>query len=923
MKSKPCVVLLWKEYRTQRGFWLALTAMGVVYQILFLLSSETNDQTRDMSFGLASTFPVIYALGCSCVLFGGEREEQTWPFLKAIAAQPVPVIASKTGFFLLSTCLMLVVLGLTACLVNLPAFLGAGPWSFSSKLWENSREIIQFGVLLPMHLLVFGIFFGLFMRKVIATVLATAVMSVISLFAIMRWTGPLGPIELHWHPPIWYWIALFSGFVGDIWIVSRQLSGPRDRSKSNREASAGGTEMMLYATGAVPLKSQVFRRLLWQEMRQSRWFVLLFAAVCALPIFTSLFARTHLLALFAVGTLPAMFGLMAFHSEQQDQRFRFWSERGFSPTAVWFTRHCFWLTLAIVITIGLGAAVFWVSQRNPHSTLHFSGPREFYQTVDAINSRFANPDDSLLVAGVLGFFCAYGIGQLMSMLVPRILIAGFLTFVLLALTGYWYLMTSLFGIPLWMSIAWIFPATMFATLLRTTDWGLDRRTWRARGKVLATLGLPFLFVICGTALYRVLEIPDRGVEYQELIANHPQSISDEALETAAMYREIDLGLPPQTNPNWYQDNRSQIPRLLAITERASCAIAQTTAPDGNPYENIGQFGNQLFRLLREDADRLIAEQKLEAAYSRYLAMLRMANHFAQGGGVPRWQASQDHVLKTYELIAQWASIPEQTSARILEAREEVEYQAVLFPPLSDAYLRDQRKYAAWISEQSLDQIIVPVGDSEDLYQPVLGSKLSRVFFWEKIRIERLLKAITVDHHLWIQHMETSTTKIGGDPTSGSLARITALPRQSWGEVVLDKNLDEAVRQRAMQLKLELLAYRADHGAFPESLEQLRDKYSFELPVDPWRGQPFQYLSGMTTTNIGQALLRPKSKGDRAILWTSAGMQQNPRVKVKIQDDTNSPPVLVLQSIYWGGLRERVLMSNHHNSPTNGYLFFVP
>ena len=60
--------IVWKEYRTQRGFWLAVLGMAFVAQ-LFVWANVRNDASRAMLLFLIALFsPAIYALACGAVL---------------------------------------------------------------------------------------------------------------------------------------------------------------------------------------------------------------------------------------------------------------------------------------------------------------------------------------------------------------------------------------------------------------------------------------------------------------------------------------------------------------------------------------------------------------------------------------------------------------------------------------------------------------------------------------------------------------------------------------------------------------------------------------------------------------------------------------------------------------------------------------
>ena len=64
--------LVWKEYRMQRAFWLAMVALAFLVQVLFVSLSEADRgslQVVGPPFTFALLFSALYALGCGATLF--------------------------------------------------------------------------------------------------------------------------------------------------------------------------------------------------------------------------------------------------------------------------------------------------------------------------------------------------------------------------------------------------------------------------------------------------------------------------------------------------------------------------------------------------------------------------------------------------------------------------------------------------------------------------------------------------------------------------------------------------------------------------------------------------------------------------------------------------------------------------------------
>src|SRR4051794_15635228 len=96
--------MIWKEYRAQRGYWLAIAGFSVVLMLLFLGFLSADDPERFLAlWTIAISLPAVYALGCSAVVFASEREDGTTEMLQIMAARPSRVYLGKVSFSLVST----------------------------------------------------------------------------------------------------------------------------------------------------------------------------------------------------------------------------------------------------------------------------------------------------------------------------------------------------------------------------------------------------------------------------------------------------------------------------------------------------------------------------------------------------------------------------------------------------------------------------------------------------------------------------------------------------------------------------------------------------------------------------------------------------------------------------------------------------
>ena len=97
--------LIWKEYRSQRGFWLGMVGLVLFGQFVvwtFPVSVTVNAQTL---FALALGGAAFYGLGCAATLYSAEQEAKTFERLCLLSASPGGVLASKLSYTIASTAL--------------------------------------------------------------------------------------------------------------------------------------------------------------------------------------------------------------------------------------------------------------------------------------------------------------------------------------------------------------------------------------------------------------------------------------------------------------------------------------------------------------------------------------------------------------------------------------------------------------------------------------------------------------------------------------------------------------------------------------------------------------------------------------------------------------------------------------------------
>lgn len=834
--------IIWKEYRAQRTLWLTILGTAVALQFFFVLATGGTGPGIG-PYGAALTFPTLYALACSAVLFAAEREEETRELLRHLAAPAGRLLAGKVGFAVASTGLMLLLLWLLAAVLSREL-------SPAQQFYDMKLEVWQVGALLCVEVLLWGLCFSLSMQRVLNAVCVTAAVAA----------------GMHYFYPYNYYV-LPALLVVDVWLARRWLaerlipgavawhSWRRGARPAMDRISAHKRDA--YATEATPAWRRPIQRLIWQEWRQARAFlgVALAAGVALMTLSGYIASRSrfdygHAVLLLA----PLVFGLWTFQSEQAGRRFRFLAERGIAPQAVWLSKHVVWLTATVIVSLAL-ALTFWISA----SVWQPSALEVDWH-----------------VSGILMYVAlSYSVGQFLSLLLPRAVTAVFIGLVLNSLSAAWLFFMVYLQVPLVWSVGTIPLVLMAATLLRSHDWMLERNSVRGWLQLTSGLLAAALLLVAGVAAYRVWEVPWRGPGFD--VADPSQRATADEAPTAELYRQATdslvypLGLKNRTDPKllaqdgwpntppeereWLAVNPRTIELLLAATSQPVGVFA--ARGDAESYLQVKFFApHSLGKLLLVSARQLEAEGKLDEALDRYVAALRLAKHAAHRGSLSPWLAGNLLQQETYQWLPRWAADPQQEPLKIAAAMRRIDQETRDFPPASEAV---KVEYAVAQEIMSLDlasQVRIRLGKSNPQTELFI---LERIAPWEWTRARRVLDALVAENLGMLAQFEPLFARPGTDlltlhestfADDGPFKRRTEAWIQTTpgllhrGAFHIDSliwtRIDTQTHRSACLLTLALLKWRLEKGELPQRLDEL-GSYALQYALDPWSGQMFGYL----------------------------------------------------------------------------------
>ena len=226
----------------------------------------------------------------------------------------------------------------------------------------------------------------------------------------------------------------------------------------------------------------------------------------------------------------------------------YFAERGVAPRFVWLSRQC----------LGIGALAGWFALMS----IAFAADSLAYGVLRR-NDPFAVDGAALHFAELYAIYgiclgisiLGYCTSQACSLIARSGVIGLFFGIICSWLVGMWAVTMNGLHVPLWFSVAPLPLIFLWASWLRAPDWIDYRTTWRARGKLIASLAIPLLAIGVSVACYRVLEIPKVAVDLP--LEEYRKPPTKEALETARMYEEAWKSiavLPPEV---WRDDSRDE------------------------------------------------------------------------------------------------------------------------------------------------------------------------------------------------------------------------------------------------------------------------------------------------------------------------------------------------------------------------------
>jgi hypothetical protein len=572
--------IVWKEFRMLRSLWAAVAIMGLLVQWTekMLLPGGSDFVLTLFCTGLA--FAVLYAAGAAATTFSVEHEEETYDLLTRLPTTWWPPFAGKLAVTLLSALL----LG-TALLIS--ALIFGSRYFISGQDARLAIGMLGFAII---EAIAWGTLFSLLIKRPLLAAIVTLVVGAVtvniavsysSTYAIATLTPEAYVHALPLRAAIVVAVIACSVFVARGWLTAGTGPGMTARlPKENRLVTwlVGGrsrTHRVKAVADRAP-RRRMLARLLWQTWRES-WKLLLAPLGVALLLFAGTGAALGLTRAFnEVGSLmissallctPALYGAMAFYSDQRRDNYRFLAEHAARPRFIWLARHIVWLGtfigLWLLFLIGFAALAWHQREFNNRQSFQYYLDWGMHPNATTIIYYFALGAEavvSVLLGASFGGLVAFGVGQFFSMAIRSEILAAFVALILTSVVAAWVYVILLWQLSAALFLIPLFVGLMLATWFRAPDWIAGRNTWRAWLKPVLAIIAPPLLIAAMLPAARLAQIQPKPPSFQgqvmlpkevfaERLAAFQAGDTTAAAQTADMYIRAAEKLAGGTSPD--------------------------------------------------------------------------------------------------------------------------------------------------------------------------------------------------------------------------------------------------------------------------------------------------------------------------------------------------------------------------------------
>ncbi len=857
--------VLWKEYRTYRGFWIAMVILALAMQFFFVYAHRVTSgrpvETEALGF-LALGMTVFYALGIGATIFNLEHEQGTWDQLRAWPSSFRIPWLGKLVFALLSF-----------------ALLGIALFFLTRWIWGPFDWVICWitGFAGLVVLFISMVCSLLIRRPLLATFTAAALV-----FSLMSTPDLLEDYSRT--PRVTESLALV--LIGICGLLALAISYPlAGRWFTDRPRIPAIWKSRQRSTSRHwAMSSSQLARMGWLSFRQLGWvwlgtLILVFLVLLLTP-------GTDFVALLFFW--PPVIGATLFSGDQSNRSYRFLAERGVSARQLWWQRQAIGLLVFLVLLSLSTVAVIrvWAWRRTP----------EEFSTVTAY---------------VIYCVLAYAWGQMCSVFLRSLLISVAATFVGAAVLAAWSALTAWFHLPLWLALLIPSVGLWTASRVRTTHWILDRDRWRDWVAPIAVLLATASAVGFGFYFHRAYEIPrvepaatadllSQARDAEQLQATEAvrnklrdltQPFSDEEYVSLQQIKAEDVTLPrwsdlPRRIPEWESQWLRENVELLDDSVLSRLQLIETLhGPGTRPHQDYEESVQMQWfvRLLVAQGRERQSNGDLPDAMESYRAAMHACETLRNGGDSFAWWMAQGGEEVILQNILFWAADKRQTIDDLQRAIDwskgwlgkesswttpvvvDAQSQRDRIRELPSVFLESIAGSDATDTSLTTDQAIawcaaVP-GERQRWLRLVNVLEQARLdvvrqYIGDVRHEENILELFTggTDSPTWF--IRGSRRRIDKWKQLDAWLSSTPLYPTFRGQTLHEHSLLDAQvflenQRRATHVALRMILWRHQHGSYPATLQDLQTEGDDSLPHDILAGREFEYLPGGLTTEAAR------------------------------------------------------------------------
>lgn len=905
MISQSVKCLIWKDYRDYRALWWAMLfgAITILYLVIGIQVWEqssgqaTNNGTvRPITIsetaavlwlGIAVCFPA--AIGATS--FSREHEQQTFVFLRSLPVRSYTLLICRAAFVVVSTCMLL------ALLFAVGRFTASLSDRFEFTIDRNGVHLAVLSLLVAAEAFVIGVFFSVLTKHPLLALLWSGLVMM-----VLHGSGYFTDDRM----AVFVATVSIVGFGAlDVLCLPRWFKdGPLRRGSDSKAGTGGPVPVKISSHQGQSTDQHGFWRqmnhLIWQQWKSVGLLPILtiiIFAVLLVPAMAEFDRNLSILLPFVV--TPAILCSLVFVPDISDRRYRFFSERGIHPRTLWIGRNAIGLLFVAASCIVL----YFADGLTP------TGNRSF----------------------ALAPALAYAAVQVCILSTEQYIVGLFLALIAACLTTAWCGLTHVVSIPAAVGGIPLLVALFAAGYRRLAD------MMKEKSDALHKL-IPWSIVVVGvigtvvlTAIYRVQSIPYSRDMDRELIAIHnadsdftPKQIA--AFESYQRVAEMISAVPTPFEGRFAfsniedvedaeersTDNENPFDTEAGLTQEAPESILDwsdldeisaderswidanrvprpeigdeafaITTPRKNMWVERGSvldFNNRAVRLLVASGRERTQSGDLSGASKDFKAALKVTEQLAAHGPVYLWIEAmylEDLVL---ENLVWWAASDRQTSEAIEELRKWLTIRHAE-PPSPIAALAND-----YVHAQKLIAAAPASFEAMNAYDAGTVTFAYRLMPWERTRTQRVLTWVVSSQYEWLKSPPFYFNRVGQKTFTDRVVSTrmdqinsTALARHFIHDE--DSLLRLAMmlenRRRALNWQLRVIAYRIEHGEYPDSLSEVEDRLTsrdFDVTTD----QVFTYVKSerKQIVSVNEPLGRFFIETGEPVIWSANDLGAN-------------------------------------------------